>query len=79
MRREEISSLYLCFRELVLAHEAEGTFKVIVNFRPGGAGGDALLGTAQLFVVFPAADVAYIFHKVYLLGLFGVLFFVALL
>jgi hypothetical protein len=79
MRREEISLLSLCFREPVLAHEAERTFKVIVNFRPGGAGGDALLGTAQRFIVFPSADVAYIFHRGFLLGLFGVLLFVALL
>jgi hypothetical protein len=64
---------------LVLTNEAKGALEIIVYIFPLGAGGDALLGAAQFFVVFPSADVAYIFHKVYLLGLFGVLFFVALL
>ena len=78
-RREEISSLYLSFRELVFSNEAEGAFKVIVNFLPGGAGGDSLFGAAQRFIVFPSADIAYIFRRGFLLGLVGVLFFVALL
>jgi hypothetical protein len=78
-RRKKFLSLYLYFRELVFSNEAEGAFKVIVNFLPGGAGGDSLFGAAQRFIVFPSADIAYIFHRGFLLGLVGVLFFVALL
>jgi hypothetical protein len=64
---KKFPSLYLNFRELIFAHETQRALEVIVNLGPGSAGGDSLLGAAQLFVVFPSADVANIFHKVFLL------------
>ena len=57
----------LGFRELVLTYEAKGALEVIMYFCPGSAGGDSLFGASQFFVVFPAANVTYIFHKSVLL------------
>ena len=56
----------LLLRELVLAHHAQGALEIFGDILPLGAGGNAALGIAQSLVVFPAANVANIFHISYL-------------
>ena len=58
----------LGFRELVFIHHAQGAVEILGNVFPLGSGSDALFGAAQFFIIFPAADITYIFHKKFLLG-----------
>ena len=58
----------LLLAELVLAHHAQGALEVGGDVLPFGTRSDAALGVALGFVVFPAANVADIFHKLFLLG-----------
>ena len=53
--------------ELILAHGAQGAGEVFRDILPLGAGGNAAFGVAGRFVIFPAANVAYIFHSKFLL------------
>jgi hypothetical protein len=52
--------------ELVLAHIAQGAFKILGNLFPGGAGGNSAFGIAFSLIIDPTADIAYIFHRSYL-------------
>ena len=52
--------------ELVLAHCAQGALEISRDILPLGTGGNAALGIALGFVVFPTANVANIFHGDYL-------------
>jgi hypothetical protein len=49
--------------KLILAYAAQGAFKIVGNIFPLGAGCDATLGVALCLVIFPTANVAYIFHS----------------
>ena len=71
-------ALCLCFNyastfgEVVLTYEAQGAFEIFGQIFELGAGSDAALGVTFCLVVFPAADIANIFHKNFLLDLFFV-------
>lgn len=51
------------FGELILADHAQGALEIFGDVFPFGAGCDAALGVAQGLVIFPSANVAYIFHS----------------
>ena len=61
--------MLLFFGEVILIYTAKGAEEVFGDIFPLGAGGNAAFGVALLFVVFPTADTAYIFHNDYLLSL----------
>ena len=52
----------LCLRELILTDQTHGAFKIIGNIIPFGTGSNAAFRVPLLFVIFPAAKIAYIFH-----------------
>ena len=54
----------LFLSELVLAHHAQGALKILGDVLPLGAGSNAALGIALCLVIDPAANLAYIFHKI---------------
>ena len=57
------------FRKVIFADQTEGALEVFGEIFPLGSGGDSSVRIAQLLVVFPAANVAYIFlHKIILLN-----------
>ena len=55
------------FRKLVLIDHAQGALEIFGDVLPAGSGGNAALGVAQFFILFPAANIADIFHKRFLL------------
>jgi len=57
----------LCFRELILAYHAKGTFKIFGNIFPLGARGDTTFRITYSLIILPAANITYIFHRVDLL------------
>lgn len=57
----------LFFGKLVLIDHAQGALEIFGDVLPFGAGGNAALGVAQFFVIFPAANIADVFHKRFLL------------
>ena len=64
----------LAFGKIILTDAAQRADKILGNILPLGTGSNALFGVALLLVVFPATQIANIFHSDYLH-----LFFVALL
>ena len=61
------SSQKLSLAELILTYEAQGALKIPGDVFPLGTGGNAALGVAGCLVIFPATNVAYIFHNRFLL------------
>ena len=59
--------VFLGFAELILANQAQGALEILRNILPLGAGGNTALGVTELLIVFPAADIANIFHNEFLL------------
>ena len=63
--------LCLCFfGEIVFVYAAEGTFEIrgeILEFRSGS---DTVLGSAERFVIYPAANVTYIFFHFFAIPFF---------
>ena len=56
------SLFLLLFAKLILAYAAHWAGKIIRKRFELGAGGDAVVGITDRFVIHPAANVAYIFH-----------------
>jgi hypothetical protein len=50
------------FAEVILAYTAEGAFEIFGKICKLGAGGDAQIRGALLFVINPTANIAYILH-----------------
>ena len=65
--RGEVNSCLLFCGELLLVYGAQGALKIVMDIFPLGAGGNALFGTTQFFVIYPAAYIANIFHNDFLL------------
>ena len=49
--------------KLILAHTAQGAYKIVGQVLPLGAGGDAIIRIAQSLVVHIAADIADVLHS----------------
>ena len=51
----------LSFAELILAYTAQGASEVLGQIFKFGAGRDSVIGIANCFVIFPAANVTNVF------------------
>ena len=61
--RECLNACFLFLGEHILAYGAKGTLEILRDVFPGRTGSDTALGVAQLLVIFPAANVAYMLHN----------------
>ena len=62
------ANIKLFFRKAVLAHRAEGAFEILGKILKARSGSYAVLGSTNLFVIFPSANVTYVFfHNIILL------------
>ena len=54
----------LCFAEVILAYAAKGAEEILRKVLKFRAGGNSVLGVADSLVIFPAANVAYVFFHI---------------
>lgn len=62
----------LLLREVILAYSAKGALEILGKILKLGSGSDAVLGSACLLVIFPSANVTYVFfHNNFLSAAMG--------
>jgi hypothetical protein len=59
---------FLFLREHILANRTQRADKIFRDIFPLGTGGNAAFGIAQSLIIFPTANVAYMFHIIFLLN-----------
>ena len=57
----------LCFAELILPYATQRAFKILGKILKLGTGSDAMLGITYCLIIFPTANVTYIFFHFHFL------------